>query len=353
MPSFEESESTFTTSKGVIAVIVSFNPQKKEFCELLAALLPQVTQAILIDNHSSPGIFSTILPLYFEQLEVVVMPENVGIAAAQNVGIERALAAGADYVFLSDQDSAPPPTLIAELLAAVNFARKDAAALPIAAAGPATVDCRTGHASFLMLENKGSPCRWYPPTDAAPLPAFIEVAFLIASGTLIPACVLKQLGVMRSSYFIDHVDTEWSFRAKNAGYRLLGVPASKLGHRLGDSVSNAWFFGARRVAVHPPLRDYYMFRNTIQMLRDTPMALRWKLYFLWRLVQFAGYFLVFTSDRWQRLKKMLLGLLHALLGVSGRLENDSRHCHPIVASMLEPRADRKTVGCRKPWKGES
>lgn len=322
--------------KHIIAVIVSFNPQKKALLDLLAALLPQVDFAVLVDNHSATKISSFVEISFFNNLDIISMDENVGIAAAQNAGIERAMAFGADFVYLSDQDSVPSPSLIVELVAAIRCAQADTNALPIGAAGPATIDKRTGHMSFFVTEKRGAPTRWQPSLATELLPPFVEVAFLIASGTLIPMNVIKHVGAMRSSYFIDHVDTEWSFRARNSGYKLLGVPTSRLGHNLGDTVRAVWFFGSRQVSYHSPLRDYYMFRNTIRMLRDTPMTLRWKLHFLWRLVQFAGYFLVFSSRRLQRLQKMVLGLRHALAGVDGRLECDSRRCSAVAASRLEP-----------------
>lgn len=339
MQTFSKYQASTFACKRVVAVVISFNSQEKELFDLLTALLPQVARAILVDNHSTPDAFQAEAFSCFDNLEIVSMKENVGIAAAQNVGIERAIELNADFIFLSDQDSIASPTLIADLLAAITVAQQDTKARPVAAAGPATIDLRTGHISFFVTERRGVPGRWQPSIVAEHQPDFVEVAFLIASGTLIPTDVINQIGGMRSNYFIDHVDTEWSFRAINAGYRLLGVPGARLGHQLGDSVSKVWFFGMRQVAYHSPLRDYYMFRNTILMLRDTPMTLIWKLHFLWRLMQFAGYFLVFSSERGLRIKKMMLGLCHALTGVSGRLEITSGNCHAIETAHFPPRAD--------------
>jgi rhamnosyltransferase len=141
---------------------------------------------------------------------------------------------------------------------------------------------------------------------------------------------------MRSQYFIDHIDTEWSFRARKAGYRLIGVPAARLEHRLGDSVRRVWFFGWRQVMAHSPLRDYYMFRNTLLMLRDTPMGMWWRLHFLWRLLQFGVYFLGFAHGRWLRCRRMVLGLWHGIRGAGGRLDPATGACARLPVSPLEP-----------------
>jgi rhamnosyltransferase len=193
----------------------------------------------------------------------------------------------------------------------------------LAAVGPATIDSRTGETAFFVVENAGLPKRWKLPASAKECPKYVEVGFLIASGTLIPMDVIRHIGKMRSSYFIDHVDTEWCFRAKAAGYILLGVPAAKLSHSLGDTVKKIWFFGPRQVMYHKPLRDYYMFRNTLLMLRETQMSLTWKWHFLFRLFQFAVYFLVFSSERKQRVIYMAKGLMHGFSGESGALNTSA------------------------------
>ena len=320
----------------VIAVVVTFNPDASDLEKLLKALLPQVASVVVVDNASEPNLHSILARWSDQNVEILQMSENFGIAMAQNVGIKRAMTLGADFVLLSDQDSVPSASMVAELLAELSAAKADQVTRPIAAVGPATVDGRTGKVSFFVTEFFGIPRLWRPPADIEKLPPYIEVEFLIASGTLIPIEVIKRIGAMRSNYFIDHVDTEWCFRAKAAGYRLLGVPASRLEHRLGDAVKRVWFFGSRQVMFHAPLRDYYMFRNTLQMMSDTPMSWIWKIYFLWRLVQFAGYFLVFAGERWLRFQRMTLGLQHALRGCTGSLETKTNRCRAVPVSGLEP-----------------
>jgi len=140
---------------------------------------------------------------------------------------------------------------------------------------------------------------------------------------------------MRNDYFIDHVDTEWSFRAKQMGYRMVGVPSAVMEHSLGDEVKAIWFFGKRQVSYHSPLRDYYMFRNTLLMLRDVSIPFVWRLHFIWRLVQFAGYFLTFAPSRWERLSKMSLGLYHGLKNVRGKLDVTSSLCRDIPATLID------------------
>lgn len=321
---------------GVVAVLVTYNPHPAELQELLAALAPQVRHAVIVDNASAVDVQGVLAQARIPNAELVRLPENLGLAFAQNIGIERALAMDARFLYLSDQDSLPTPTLVAEL-AAIWSAEQRSGATPVAAIGPASVDRRTGALSFFWRRGAFLPYRWRPlPGERdTPQPAF-DVEFLIASGTLICVDALRRIGGMRSPYFIDHVDTEWCFRARAAGYRLLGAPGARLQHRLGDQVRRVWFLRWRNVAFHSPLRDYYMFRNTLLMLADTPMGPFWRLHMLGRLCQFAAYFLLIGQERGSRARLMWLGLRHGLRRIGGRLDTATRECRAVPATALEP-----------------
>ncbi|WP_295955487.1 hypothetical protein [Rhodoferax sp.] len=61
----------------------------------------------------------------------------------------------------------------------------------------------------------------------------------------------------------------------------------------------------------------YMFRNSILLSARPYTPWRWKLHFLARLVQFAGYFLPFTPQRFLRLRMMVRGVVDGLRGRTG------------------------------------
>lgn len=318
----------------VVAVVVAYDPAPSALNELLTALLAQVRAIVLVDNASAGDVAATFPPGAAggpdPRLYLVRNAQNLGIAAAQNVGIARALALDVcRFVLLSDDDSLPAPGMVARLRAALQTA-----GLPlVAAAGPITIDLRSGEVAAALVDAGGRRTRRIPPV--APAPA-LEVGFLIASGTLVPAAVLRGIGGMRGNYFIDHVDTEWCSRARAAGYRLLQVPGAVLYHRLGDHVRRIWFLRTRLVAYHSPLRDYYAFRNTILMQRDVAISLHWRLHQWLRLVLFAAYYLLLGDLRVPRLRHIWLGIRHGLGGVSGRLVAGTATCEPLPATPLDP-----------------
>jgi rhamnosyltransferase len=325
----------------VCAVVVTYHPDPGSLCALLPVLLAQVGRVIVVDNGSAADVGKWVPP-EADRVELVRNARNEGIAAAQNEGAVRAMSLnGCRYVLFTDQDSLPAPRMVRRLRDALIEADHRATIedpAQVAAAGPQSIDIHTGEASVLIVDQWGWPGRWLPPERPSPSnhAGSFNVSFLIASGSLVPVPVLRALRGMRSNYFIDHVDTEWCLRARAAGYRLLVVPEAHLHHRLGDSVKRLPVFGGRRVFYHAPLRDYYMFRNTLLMLRDVPMPIPWRLHFVIRLLQFAGYFLMLGDQRKLRLAHMCLGIRHGIRRVSGRLDTATSLCEAISATELDP-----------------
>jgi rhamnosyltransferase len=328
----------------VSAVVVTYHPEPDSLRVLLPALLAQVGRVVVVDNGSAADVSTWLPPVVADRVELVRNDQNQGLAAAQNEGAARAMSLGpCRYVLFTDQDSLPAPRMVRRLRDALMEADRRATMedpAQVAAAGPQSIDIRTGEASVLIVDQWGWPGRWLPPEHGFNVSLHearsYDVSFLIASGSLVPVPVLRALRGMRSNYFIDHVDTEWCLRARAAGYRLLVVPEARLHHRLGESVKRLPIFGGRKIFYHTPLRDYYMFRNTLLMLRDVPMPITWRVHFVIRLLQFAGYFLMLGDQRRQRLAHMWLGIRHGMRRVSGRLDTATRLCEAISATELDP-----------------
>ncbi|CAG9213315.1 TPA: glycosyltransferase family 2 protein [Burkholderia vietnamiensis] len=296
----------------VAAVVVTFNPALATLEAQLTSLRPQVSRVVLVDNGSDASALASVAELARRfDCDMIPLGRNAGIGAAQNRGIEQALAGRAGYILLMDHDSVPFECMVNALVEADRTLR--ARGVNVAAVGPVTVDKRNGiEGQFVKLEG------WSVKRFACENPGdVVEADFLIASGTLIRSAVLADVGVMKEGMFIDHVDTDWCFRARDRGGRLFGVGQARLYHELGDSARRVWLGRWRHVFVHSPARDYYVFRNTVLMVRGTPMPLAWKLHFLYRLCQFVVFFGLGVSPRLRRLKCMTFGLVHGLVGRTG------------------------------------
>lgn len=247
------------TCRQVCAVVVTHHPDLASLRTLLGCISPQVGRVLVVDNASSADAIESLQRgSWADNVTVVANAVNEGIAAAFNQAAAWANAHGLRYLLLLDQDSLPAPDMVAQLLAVLSAPSRGA---PIGAVGARFVDERSDEpAPFVRI---GFPFnhKIHCANDAV-----VECDFLISSGTLVPLPVLDAVGAMDASLFIDNIDLEWSFRARHAGYRLLGVGAAQMRHCIGDRVQ-ALPWGLDGIVVHSPTRLYYMMRNRLLLYR--------------------------------------------------------------------------------------
>lgn len=298
----------------VTAVVVTFQPDVDALAALLRALAPQVDHLVVVDNASEAALVHDVENLAAQVgATVVPLPANTGIGAAQNVGIARAQALGATAVLLSDQDSLPAPTMVAELLAGLRRARE--AGAEVAAVGPVTVDERAPGSTLLFAARRWGPRRAAVPEDSD---ALVPVVFLLASGELIPREALERVGPMNEAWFIDHVDLEWGLRAGRAGLTMYGVPRARLGHHLGDRTVR--LPGRRHeVHIHSPTRNYYMARNTLLLVRSGLLPVPWRIGYVAWIVKYSVFYVLMVRPRGRRLRLLARGLSDGVRGRTGPL----------------------------------
>jgi len=303
-------------SKGgavVAGVVVTYEPDPATLGVLLNALRPQLDKVIVVDNGSTLDTESNIDPELRSDAwcQVVRLNSNLGIAAAQNVGIELARQAEAAFVILFDQDSEPAPDMVSILLEVA--AAKSSTGVAVAAIGPRYTDKRQDNPPpFIRIQGISVERQACSNNDSV-----VEVDYLIASGSLIPMTTLDAVGGMREDLFIDYVDIEWGMRAKQAGFQSFGVCGARMQHGLGEDPINV--FG-RKVSNHSPLRHYYHFRNAVRLYCESGMPWNWKIADGWRLLLKYGAYSLFARPRHQHWWMMSLGIVHGLAGRMGKFD---------------------------------
>jgi rhamnosyltransferase len=298
----------------IAAVVVLFHPEVDRLRNLYDALQAQVGVIFFIDN--TPGCTGERYALQSEQgvwnVVYSALGNNLGIAQAQNVGIHQAFARNCEHVLLVDQDSVLPDGTVATLLRGeqnlLRLGRR------VAAVGPVFVDVKTalpGKTHFhtwLGLRKSFVDLQATEP---------LETDWLIASGSLIRRSVLEQVGCMRAELFIDAVDMEWGLRARSQGLCSFIVPTAQIVHSVGDSFVR--FFGAS-VILHSEIRNYYIARNWLYLLRIPTMGARWRSGALPHISKFFMLHLFLATDRIGLFKVLVRALLDAVQGRMGRYE---------------------------------
>lgn len=292
----------------VCAVVVTYRPDVEVLRVLIGVISSQVGMVLIVDNTGGEASFPDVSPSH-GQVCVLAQTHNIGLAAAQNLGIEWARANDFRHVLLMDQDSTPSDDMVSVLLKALDSLR---VSQPVAAVGPAFHDLREDRvAPFVRIGHLINRKLWCEYDQQ-----LIACDFLISSGTLIPLDVIDAVGAMNSGLFIDNVDLEWSFRVRALGYELYGVCAASMHHRLGDA-RRRLPFGLGQMVVHGPVRLYFMMRNRVRLYGMHHVPRAWVMQDLPRLVGKLVLFGVVTGPRLRNLRYMLRGIIDGLRGHGG------------------------------------
>jgi len=263
----------------VVAIIPAYKPDPDRLRRVLAAAASQVGRIVVVDNggHLAEGLGPTD-----RAPEIIRMPHNVGVAAALNAGVQHACASRVAAFLFLDQDSVPAPDMVARLVDA--WAELASQGEKVAACGPSHREPGSS-VRHGFVQGRGFGFRQMLPPEDEPV---VACDFLITSGQLVPRSAIEEVGLMDEPLFIDHVDTEWCFRARGKGYRCFGVRDAMMEHELGARRKRTWWGRWRQVPVHAAFRYYFIARNSMALRRRDYMPAIWRRH---DLVRLAGLFL--------------------------------------------------------------
>jgi rhamnosyltransferase len=216
--------------------------------ERLAKIRDLVDQLVVIDNSADEAVADELRRATTSlQVSIIANEHNLGIATALNQGVERALAAGAEWVVFFDQDSEPEDCLRRELTRVIS---SYAGPRPIGIIGCNYLSGSPGRARF---------------TQEGQTSAYVETQAVITSGSAYSAKMLSRLGPFKDEYFIDFVDIEYCWRADREGYSVLRTSAPLLTHAIGVPVQHKLLWWTFDTTNHQPFRRYYAARNVMSM----------------------------------------------------------------------------------------
>jgi rhamnosyltransferase len=241
----------------ICCIIVCYRPDIAQvMCMCRQALVDGAT-VVLVDNTEIPYLRPVMLP---DGCTLITLGWNSGIGHALNVGVARALAAGAAVIAFLDQDSKVDPGLLKRLAASIQPGIPEIVS-------PLCVDDRTDAAlPSLRLSRHGMST----PVHRADLSSRYPVDIVISSGTVATREVFDLAGTFDESLFIDFVDTEWCLRCRAKQIPIYVVPTAVMRHSIG---SRQFRFGPLTILVHSSTRCYYQIRNSFLLLRKRHVPL--------------------------------------------------------------------------------
>lgn len=209
-------------------------------------------EIIVLDNHSQDGSVSAIRSA-FPNVKIIELCDNRGYAGNNNVGIRAALEQGAEWIFVLNEDTILAPDCLPSLVTVGEADPRIGMLGPMvyhydepeviqSAGGWMNRFWEAGHIGQ-NVQDRGQ--------FTQPRP----VEWLTGCSLLVRRGVIDQVGMLDERFFIYSEETEWCFRARKAGWRLVHVPQAKLWHK-----------GVKRDYSPSPSVIYYMTRNHFLML---------------------------------------------------------------------------------------
>lgn len=182
---------------------------------------------------------------------------NLGISVAQNIGIKYAKEHFFDRIIFFDQDSDFSEQYLSDLTQ--EYSRIKNLCPNLAILGPKIInkDTNQEYKHGGVTNNEG----------------FIICRELISSGTIVETALFDKIGLMEEPLFIDYVDFEWCWRAKQKGYLSAKTQNVFLFHKVGQQ--NRTFFGFP-IILSSPIRYFYQYRNFFRLIKRSYVPFKWK-----------------------------------------------------------------------------
>lgn len=271
----------------IAVIIVTYNPDPSNLVKLITQL---GNISIYVSDNGSRNFeeLKSLLSNY-SNICLIDNKENKGIAYAQNQAI--AETKNSNFLFFLDQDSYIEKKTLLRLRS--DFLNNKNCGIGILAAVPQNE----------IGNNEGI--------------EFVDE--VISSGMLIPTKIFNKTGGMLESLFIDMVDYELCWRFKKYHYKVAKDFNCSFVHQLGH---NEKVLGKLVVS---PVRLYYVFRNTIYLIKSKrTIGYGNSIYLIYKLCKQFIFNVFFCSNRMLRLRYILLGIRDVKISKMGKINYEEK-----------------------------
>ncbi len=240
----------------MIAVVLNWNGLEDTVrcVESLKRTTYEPLAVLVVDNGSVVSPRTRLS----DAVEVIENPRNLGYAGGNNVGIRLALARGADFVWILNNDAYVEPETLGRLVAAAT-AHPRAAAVGgkvLRADRPNTLWVAWGRVtwrqSLIALDGEDA-------ADDGRWDGERAVPWIPGCSLLMRSAALRAVGPFDEEFFAYHEDVEWAARARAAGWELRYTGAARTWHAVHGSSGGARHYGG--------FRKYLSARNSVLYAR--------------------------------------------------------------------------------------
>lgn len=229
----------------ICAGIVLYNPEENRLKENINAILPQVSRLFLIDNASYN--IKKIEEAWGNNcnIQIIKNTTNEGIARALNQMCDAAISQKYKWILTLDQDSVCPNNLIKLFI-------------PYTSQPAIGIIC-----PHFRLNLKG-----YQQKTEHFDKDYDFIKYCITSASLTNLVAWNESGKFDDKMFIDCVDYDFCIKLRLAKFNILRINHAVISHEVGRAKVIPMFFKKKIIVYnHSTLRNYYMVRNTIYLLK--------------------------------------------------------------------------------------
>jgi GT2 family glycosyltransferase len=200
----------------------------------LEAVRTASTSITVVDNASADDTVAAVRARYGARVAVVENASNLGFAGGNNVGIERALSDGAQFILLLNNDTTVDPAFLDEMLRAMLASDHIGITGPkiYYSSPPDRIWFAGGEISMWRGTARHIGIR---DTDRGQHDTARDVDYVSGCALLARREVFERVGLLDTSYRAYFEDADFCLRASRAGFRVRYIPTAKVWHRISSS----------------------------------------------------------------------------------------------------------------------
>lgn len=190
-------------------------------------------QVLVVDNGSTDGTQEVIRKFSFTQS--LILQENKGFAGGVNAGLKQVLAGDIEFIALFNNDAIADPGWLSELVQAA-LARPEAGIFTSKILRDPDRNKIDSTGDFYSTWGLPFP-RGRDENDAGQYDKAEFVFGATGGASLYRTALLKEVGLFDEDFFAYYEDTDISFRAQLAGWKIWYEPAAVAYHKVGATSS--------------------------------------------------------------------------------------------------------------------
>ena len=223
-------------------IVILYYPNTDIVIEHIRSYSSNLEKLFIYDNTENPDqSFIDLISKVEGNISYISSGTNEGIAKKLNEASHKARQEGYEFLLTMDQDSSFKPGDFEKYISLIQSS------------------ANSNIAQFGVNHQPNF-------TTQKELPE--EALALITSGSILSLSLTEKVGVFNEDFFIDFVDTEFSYRVIQNGYINLMFSNIVLNHSLGTLIEGRSLVSLKKSKriIHSPIRVFYIIRNGLYLL---------------------------------------------------------------------------------------